>query len=320
MGRLIRLDRSGHTTLAEWSAGDGGGTRGGGGGLPPRAGRGNAGERSEGRRDRRGGARAARRTPISWCCAGRSPAASGRARWRRPLAGAARAAGDAAAAGARGGRCPVVAGRGQRRLAAARWAALDRLDGVDRGRVHGARDRAAGAVAADAAGGAGVLRARLDRPVAAGAARGALGCAARAASAAGEPATRRPRGSRSGCSAISSATASGICSAALGWPCSGASWASGWSASAERCWCGPGGRRVDCWCVRVAETAACRPATGSRICCSRCGRTRLGFAMVANLGFSGAAWRVRRGLWRRAAGPRRGAGDGSRRSSRGFAA
>ena len=33
MGRLIRLDRSGHTTLAEWKAGDGG-ERGGGGGVP----------------------------------------------------------------------------------------------------------------------------------------------------------------------------------------------------------------------------------------------------------------------------------------------
>ena len=58
----------------------------------------------------------------------------------------------------------------------------------------------------------------------------------------------------------------------------------------------PGGRRVDCWCVRVAETDGL-PA-GDRIAhlLLALREDEVGFAMVANLGFSGAAWRVRRGL------------------------
>jgi hypothetical protein len=59
----------------------------------------------------------------------------------------------------------------------------------------------------------------------------------------------------------------------------------------------PGGRRVDCWCVRVAETDGL-PA-GDRVAhlLLALREDEVGFAMVANLGFSGAAWRVRRGLW-----------------------
>jgi len=58
----------------------------------------------------------------------------------------------------------------------------------------------------------------------------------------------------------------------------------------------PGGRRVDCWCVRVAETDGL-PA-GDRIAhlLLALREDEPGFAMVANLGFSGATWRVRRGL------------------------
>ncbi len=57
-----------------------------------------------------------------------------------------------------------------------------------------------------------------------------------------------------------------------------------------------GGRRVDCWCVRVAETDGL-PA-GDRVAhlLLALREDEVGFAMVANLGFSGAAWRVRRGL------------------------
>jgi hypothetical protein len=57
----------------------------------------------------------------------------------------------------------------------------------------------------------------------------------------------------------------------------------------------PGGRRVNCYCVRVAD--ADLPA-GDRVAhlllALRCDET--GFATVANLAFSGAAWRVRRRL------------------------
>ena len=58
----------------------------------------------------------------------------------------------------------------------------------------------------------------------------------------------------------------------------------------------PGGRRVDCWCVRVAETEAL-PA-GDRVAhlLLALREDELGFAKVANLGFSGARWRVRQHL------------------------
>jgi hypothetical protein len=58
----------------------------------------------------------------------------------------------------------------------------------------------------------------------------------------------------------------------------------------------PGGRRVDCWCVRVAETDGL-PA-GDRVAhlLLALREDEVGFAMVANLGFSGVAWRVRGGL------------------------
>jgi hypothetical protein len=54
-----------------------------------------------------------------------------------------------------------------------------------------------------------------------------------------------------------------------------------------------GGRRVDCWCARVAE-AADLPG-GDRVAhlLLALREDELGFAKVANLGFSGAAWRVR---------------------------
>ena len=54
-----------------------------------------------------------------------------------------------------------------------------------------------------------------------------------------------------------------------------------------------GGRRGDCWCVRVAETTEL-PA-GDRVAhlLLALREDELGFAKVANLGFSGARWRVR---------------------------
>jgi hypothetical protein len=57
-----------------------------------------------------------------------------------------------------------------------------------------------------------------------------------------------------------------------------------------------GGRRVDCWCVRVGESGGL-PA-GDRVAhlLLALREDELGFAKVANLGFSGARWRVRRQL------------------------
>jgi hypothetical protein len=77
----------------------------------------------------------------------------------------------------------------------------------------------------------------------------------------------------------------------------------------------PGGRRVDCWCVRVAEqqhapeheapeqrrgsaTPREQLPAGDRVAhlLLAVREDELGFAKVANLGFSGARWRVRRHL------------------------
>jgi hypothetical protein len=58
----------------------------------------------------------------------------------------------------------------------------------------------------------------------------------------------------------------------------------------------PGGGRVDCWCVRVAEADGLPAADRVAHLLLALREDEAGFAMVANLGFSGAAWRVRRGL------------------------
>jgi hypothetical protein len=58
----------------------------------------------------------------------------------------------------------------------------------------------------------------------------------------------------------------------------------------------PGGRRVDCWCVRVAETESLPAADRVAHLLLALREDEAGFAIVANLGFSGAVWRVRRGL------------------------
>jgi hypothetical protein len=63
----------------------------------------------------------------------------------------------------------------------------------------------------------------------------------------------------------------------------------------------PGGRRVDCWCVQAKPvTSEARPTEGDLPSADRTAHLLLalredeaGFATVANLAFSGAAWRVR---------------------------
>ena len=57
----------------------------------------------------------------------------------------------------------------------------------------------------------------------------------------------------------------------------------------------PGGRRVHCWCVRVDDPSLpSADRTAHLLLALREDET--GFATVANLAFSGAAWRVRRRL------------------------
>jgi hypothetical protein len=58
----------------------------------------------------------------------------------------------------------------------------------------------------------------------------------------------------------------------------------------------PGGRRIDCWCVRVAESRDLPAADRVAHLLLALREDEAGFATVANLGFSGAGWRVRRGL------------------------
>jgi hypothetical protein len=74
----------------------------------------------------------------------------------------------------------------------------------------------------------------------------------------------------------------------------------------------PGGRRVDCWCVRVAEQDGLPGADRVAHLLLALREDERGFAKVANLGFSGAAWRVRRGMPERS----RAALDAARRASR----
>jgi hypothetical protein len=57
-----------------------------------------------------------------------------------------------------------------------------------------------------------------------------------------------------------------------------------------------GGRRVDCWCVRVAEQDGLPGGDRVAHLLLALREDERGFAKVANLGFSGAAWRVRRGM------------------------
>jgi hypothetical protein len=56
----------------------------------------------------------------------------------------------------------------------------------------------------------------------------------------------------------------------------------------------PGGRRVDCWCVKVDAELPSADRTAHLLLALR--EDEQGFATVANLAFSGAAWRLRRRL------------------------
>ena len=56
----------------------------------------------------------------------------------------------------------------------------------------------------------------------------------------------------------------------------------------------PGGRRVDCWCVKIDAELPSADRTAHLLLALR--EDEAGFATVANLAFSGAAWRLRRRL------------------------
>jgi hypothetical protein len=63
-----------------------------------------------------------------------------------------------------------------------------------------------------------------------------------------------------------------------------------------------GGRRVDCFCVGVGEQGELPSADRVAHLLLALREDELGFAKVANLGFSGARWRVRRHLGERPQG------------------
>ena len=58
----------------------------------------------------------------------------------------------------------------------------------------------------------------------------------------------------------------------------------------------PGGRRIDCWCVRIGVVDDLPAADRISHLLLALREDELGFATVANMDFSGAAWRVRRQL------------------------
>jgi hypothetical protein len=62
----------------------------------------------------------------------------------------------------------------------------------------------------------------------------------------------------------------------------------------------PPGRRVDCWCVRIADAEGLPPGDRVAHLLLALREDELGFAKVANLNYSGAAWRIQRWLPERA--------------------
>jgi len=74
-----------------------------------------------------------------------------------------------------------------------------------------------------------------------------------------------------------------------------------------------GGRRVDCWCVRIAEPGSLPGGDRVAHLLLALREDEAGFAKVANLAFSGAAWRVRRRMAKRS----RPALDAARAAARG---
>ncbi|MGH2955036.1 MAG: hypothetical protein ACRDK9_13670 [Solirubrobacterales bacterium] len=73
-----------------------------------------------------------------------------------------------------------------------------------------------------------------------------------------------------------------------------------------------GGRRVDCWCVRISDDSELPGGDRVAHLLLALREDERGFATVANLGFSGAVWRVRRCLEERS----RPALDAARRLAR----
>ena len=310
MARLIRLDRTGHTTLAEWTTEDLAAREAAVAGLPARARQRHAGQRPSRGRQRRGGEGAAARRRAG----GAAPPDRRRLVERRAGAADAPPAAPPERGRARGGRCAVVARGDERADAAPRRAAVDGVDGVDRRR----RSRPPGSSCCSSPPltlpvALGVLRARVVRPLAPGAPGSTLGGPAR------QRAQREPAGggrSRGGRVAL------GLLADLVGhaerellarraWPSSAASWARGWSVSGGRSWSGPEGAGWIAGAFGSPSRMGCRAATGSPTCCWRCARTsaasRRWRTRLLGCGVAGAA----RAAGALACGARRGARSGA---------
>ena len=270
MGRLIRLDRSGHTTLAEWTADDEGATESAVAAFRDRARPRHGRLGQQRRRHRRGRARAAARGRAG------GPAAAD----RRRLEPADRAAGrrgltvgleEAARLHWREDASERTLRRDGRRWTA--WTAWMAIVFCAPGGA------AAGDRAADLPGRGDLPRPRLGDPLDPGPARRASGRPDRQRAQRRDAAARGPRRRAGGARAArrsASATTSASCSPAPGWRCSAASSAPGWSASRARCWSAPAGGGSIAGACGSPSSTSCPPATGSRTCCWRCARTSSG--------------------------------------------
>ena len=290
MARLIRLDRTGHTTLAEWTDGDPAareaalcrpsGASSTTACWPASLAR-TAAPRSSG---------SCRSTRSWWCCAARSPAASHVPAERRQAPPPPNARPDGLAeAAALWWREEV-----SERDAAPRRAAVDGMDGLGRHRFHDPRDRPAAPLPADARRSrSAASRTRGSSPGSRRAGERAsvvpLGERARARAALAAPIPRRTAW-RSGCSPTWSVTTSASCSRATGLVLERGELGTWLVGERGALWSGPGAAGWTAGAFGWPSRTGCRAATGSPTCCWRCARTS-----AASRRWRTSASRVRRG-------------------------
>ncbi len=316
MARLIRIDGTGHTTLAEWSVDDPASRKAAVAAFRTELDRGMLAAVSAGRRDRGAGSRAAAGRGSGRAATadrGRVGPDAGRRGPDRSPGGRRSRGGARSRRGASRGCLGPVAAAVRSAEAAPRRATVDGVDGLRVRSVRRRRRRRRLARAVDASGRGLELCARVGDPDALRAAGRALGRADRvgALGRRGPRETRTPSGSRWGCSPTWWAIGSGSSSRGPAWRWSGAGSESGCSGSSGALLVRPGGRRVNSWCVRIADPEGL-PA-GDRIAhlLLALREDERGFCTVANMDFSGAARRVRRHLPRAgSAGPGRSSGSG----------
>ena len=285
MSQLIRMDRTVTRRWREWSAEDPAARRGRGRRVSGRARPGLLTPSS----------RRARVTPSRSASSRRraagDPAPSDR-RGLEPRRRTVQAARASARAAPRAGQ-RLLAPAGQRALAAPGRHGYGRLHRGPHGAVH-RRRRLLGVLNPVTIAGLGrAAGARLDHPRAL---RGP-GRRRRANARGRRPATRSA--SRSGCSATSSTTAARELHARTGLVQERGGLGTWLVGEAGALLVRPGGRRVHCYCVKATDPEL-PPSDRIAHLLLALRADEAGFATVANLAFSGAAWRLRRRLPNRA--------------------